>query len=166
MADFLSLSCPSCGGKLQITSDIERFACSYCGTEQIVKRGGGIISLTPVIDGLKNIKVGVDKTSSELALIRLNREILELENSIRVSLTWFTGRISNTTHIKPGMNIDVLLKIIEYEIEQNKIRAELNPTFANPFYEFTHRFNSLKTLVFGLREKQAEVRKHKEIVSQ
>ena len=37
--DIIALSCPSCGGKLQITSDIDRFACMHCGTESLVKRG-------------------------------------------------------------------------------------------------------------------------------
>jgi len=77
--DFVSLSCPSCGGKLQITSDIERFACSYCGIEHIVRRGGGIITLAPVVEGLKKVQTGVDKTASELAIQRLTREISELE---------------------------------------------------------------------------------------
>lgn len=77
--DFVTLSCPSCGGKLQITADIERFACSYCGTEHIVRRSGGIISLAPVVEGLKKVQTGVDKTASELAIQRLTREIAELE---------------------------------------------------------------------------------------
>jgi hypothetical protein len=77
--DFVTLSCPSCGGKLQITSDIERFACSYCGIEHIVRRGGGIITLAPFVEGLKGVQIGVDKTASELAIQRLTREISELE---------------------------------------------------------------------------------------
>ncbi|MFN3333721.1 MAG: hypothetical protein ACK47M_14535 [Caldilinea sp.] len=40
MADFVSLTCPACNGKLQIGKDLERFACGYCGTEFIVNRGG------------------------------------------------------------------------------------------------------------------------------
>jgi len=40
MADFVSLTCPSCNGKLQIGKDLDRFACGYCGTEFVVNRGG------------------------------------------------------------------------------------------------------------------------------
>ena len=82
MSDFVTLSCPSCGGKLQITNDIERFACGYCGKEHIVKRGGGIVTLSPVVDGLKRIQAGTDKTASELAILRLGSEITEIEKSI------------------------------------------------------------------------------------
>jgi sensor histidine kinase YesM len=80
MADYVSLTCPSCGGKLNITSDIERFACGHCGNEHIVKRGGGIVSLAPVIEHLIQVKNGVDKTASELAIKRLQEEIFTLES--------------------------------------------------------------------------------------
>lgn len=36
MADFVSLTCPSCNGKLQIGQELDRFACGYCGTEFVV----------------------------------------------------------------------------------------------------------------------------------
>lgn len=41
MADFVSLTCPPCNGKLRIGKDLDRFACGYCGTEFVVNRGGG-----------------------------------------------------------------------------------------------------------------------------
>lgn len=47
MADFVSLTCPSCNGKLQIGKDLEQFACGYCGTEFVVNRGGDF----PLTDG-------------------------------------------------------------------------------------------------------------------
>jgi ribosomal protein S27AE len=75
MVDFVTLSCPSCGGKLQIGHEIDRFACSHCGNEHVVKRSGGIVSLEPVIERLTKVQVGVDKTASELALVRLEKEI-------------------------------------------------------------------------------------------
>lgn len=73
MADFITLTCTNCGGKLQITQDIERFACGYCGIEHIVRRGSGIISIAPVVEGLKRIQEGTDKTASELAVVRLRK---------------------------------------------------------------------------------------------
>jgi hypothetical protein len=78
MLDLISLSCPSCNGKLQINSTIDRFACGYCGTEFMVNRGGGVISLAPVVEGLKRVEAGVDKTASELAIARLRQEIQSL----------------------------------------------------------------------------------------
>jgi predicted RNA-binding Zn-ribbon protein involved in translation (DUF1610 family)/ribosomal protein L40E len=52
MADFLTLSCPSCGNKLQITNDIDRFVCAACGNEHIVNRSGGVITLKTIIEDI------------------------------------------------------------------------------------------------------------------
>jgi hypothetical protein len=82
MGDFISLSCPSCGSKLKITNKIEQFSCGSCGNEIIVNRGGGIVFLAPVIEKLQGVKVGVDKTASELAIKRLKSEISKLENQL------------------------------------------------------------------------------------
>jgi hypothetical protein len=78
MSDFVTLTCPSCGGKLQITDDIDRFACAHCGSEHIVRRGGGVVSLAPVAEGLRQVQAGVDRTASELAIPRLEKEIADL----------------------------------------------------------------------------------------
>jgi uncharacterized membrane protein YidH (DUF202 family) len=79
MAAFVSLSCPSCGGKLQITPDIQRFACAHCGREQIVQRGEGTISLSPVVDAIHKVQVGVNQTAAELAIVRLQKELPEIQ---------------------------------------------------------------------------------------
>ena len=79
MPDFINLTCPSCGGKLQITSDIDRFACGHCGNELIVRRSGGAITVEPVVEGLRKVQAGVDKTASELAIVRLEGEIAHYE---------------------------------------------------------------------------------------
>jgi uncharacterized small protein (DUF1192 family) len=82
MGSLVTLTCPSCSGKLQITPEIDRFACGYCGTEFAVNRGAGIVSLSPVVEGLKRVERGVDKTASELAIARLDRDIGVLSNEL------------------------------------------------------------------------------------
>jgi hypothetical protein len=52
MADFLTFSCPSCGHKLQITDDIDRFDNAACRNEHIVNRNGGNATLKSLIDGI------------------------------------------------------------------------------------------------------------------
>lgn len=37
MADFITLVCESCGGKLHLTEQVNRFVCPYCGHEHLVK---------------------------------------------------------------------------------------------------------------------------------
>ncbi len=82
MIDMVILTCPSCGGKLSISGDIERFACGYCGSEMVVRRGGGIISLAPVVDRLKIIEIHTDKTASELAILRLKAELNDINKEM------------------------------------------------------------------------------------
>ena len=79
MSEWITLTCPSCGGKLHVTCNMERFTCANCGNEHIVKRQGGAIYLEPVYKTLQNIRVGTDKTASELAILRLKTEIEEIE---------------------------------------------------------------------------------------
>jgi hypothetical protein len=87
MTDFISLTCPSCGGKLQITPDIERFACQNCGNEHIVRRSGGIVSIAPIEAGLSKIQAGTDKTAAELAYKRTKEEFQDMENRLENVLT-------------------------------------------------------------------------------
>lgn len=79
MSDLITLSCPSCGGKLEITEDVQQFACAHCGTEHRVNRSASIVSLSPLVEGIRNVQSGVDKTASELAIKRLKGEIASLE---------------------------------------------------------------------------------------
>lgn len=49
MPDFITLSCPACGGKLEITFDLSQFACAQCGSELVVRRTSSTVSLVPVL---------------------------------------------------------------------------------------------------------------------
>lgn len=85
MTDAVSvvLSCSNCGARLEITPDIDRFVCLHCGSQQIVRRGGGIISLQPLVQGVERVQRGTDKTAAELAIPRLTKEIAEVEEELR-----------------------------------------------------------------------------------
>lgn len=69
---------PFVWGKLEFTEDIERFACGYCGNEHLVRRGGGVVSLQPVLEKLEEVQATTERAASELAIPRLEREIKEL----------------------------------------------------------------------------------------
>jgi DNA-directed RNA polymerase subunit RPC12/RpoP len=74
----IPLKCVNCGAKLEITPDMDRFACGYCGTEQLVERKGGTIALKGVEEAISRVQVGTDKTAAELALPRLEKELEEV----------------------------------------------------------------------------------------
>lgn len=81
--EIINLKCPSCAGALEVTSDMDRFACGYCGSEQMVVRQGGTVSLKLVTDAISRVQVGTDKTAAELALKRLEGEIRNAEDACR-----------------------------------------------------------------------------------
>jgi hypothetical protein len=95
-SDFITLSCPNCGGRLQITPDVERFACQFCGYEHIVRRSGGIVSLEPVMKmmgqlnntigyvgaGMNRLGFNTEKQAAEVTIKRLKEEIAELQTSL------------------------------------------------------------------------------------
>ena len=76
--DFIRLSCPSCSAKLKVTADMDRFACLHCGTEVLVKRGEGTISLFPVVEAIRGVQRGVDMIAAELTIARLRDDLREL----------------------------------------------------------------------------------------
>jgi DNA-directed RNA polymerase subunit RPC12/RpoP len=85
VAEIIKLACPSCGAKLELTEDVERFACSHCGNEHIVVRRGGIVSLKPVLEALEQVEAGTDRAASELAMARLEKEIYFLREELSKS---------------------------------------------------------------------------------
>ena len=97
MSDLITLACPSCGAQLQITQDLERFACSHCGHQHIVRRSGGVVSLAPVLDQLAQVRAGVDRTASELAIPRLEKELAELSNQRTAFATESELLVQSTT---------------------------------------------------------------------
>ena len=79
MADIITLTCPKCGGKLEITPDIERFACAHCGNEHLVRRGIGVVTLAPVIESMNGLRRATDRTAAELAIRRVKDELAGLD---------------------------------------------------------------------------------------
>jgi len=79
MADFVTLTCPTCGGKLHITPDLDRFACAHCGNEHLVKRSEGVIAIQPLAESLTGLRRATDRTASELAIRRLTDDVAQLQ---------------------------------------------------------------------------------------
>ena len=75
MLRSVSLSCASCGSNLEVTQEMDRFACGYCGVSQIVQRSGGTITLRRMTEAINLVQAGTDKTAAELALKRLSGEL-------------------------------------------------------------------------------------------
>lgn len=163
MADFVTLTCPNCGGKLQITKDIDRFACGHCGNEHIVKRAGGVISLQPVVIGLQKVQMAVDKTASELAINRLKAEIHDVERELGSKIDWFM-------HIqgyppKP-QNVSYRGVLTTMEEELNTLKSGLLHFIAGRrIAELQAVITDVHRLIDVLEDKRAELKRHEGIVS-
>ncbi len=75
------LSCPSCKNALEIGGDVERFACARCGTEYMVNRQGGIVTLTPTVELLQ--EEGFEEAAKRL----LRYEVEQIEKDLEVEMT-------------------------------------------------------------------------------
>jgi predicted RNA-binding Zn-ribbon protein involved in translation (DUF1610 family) len=101
----LTLKCLQCGASLEIKNSVSQFACGYCGANQIVERSGGAVSLSLITDAIYQVRAGTDKTAAELAIVRLQNELHQLEyhhayqaklddNSIELRRKQATGNIA------------------------------------------------------------------------
>jgi hypothetical protein len=69
MADLITLNCPTCGGNLQVTNDVERFVCAHCGNAHIVDPGVRVESLAAEVSELR----------AESNVRRLQKQMLALQ---------------------------------------------------------------------------------------
>lgn len=115
--DFITLSCPSCGGKLQITPDMDRFACPFCGIEHLVRRSDGAVSLSPVLEGLKRVEgrfdqvlTSSDRMAAEQTVRRLLTEIPDLQNRIAQQETQV--RNYGTRNVRKALALSIIIAVI------------------------------------------------------
>ncbi len=86
MADLLTLNCPTCGGQLQVTNDVDRFVCAHCGN-------------THIVDPDVRVKSLVEELRDESRLRRLAQEISMLEgqrNSTRTEIEQIKSAVAST----------------------------------------------------------------------
>jgi DNA-directed RNA polymerase subunit RPC12/RpoP len=81
VSDIITLTCPTCGGKLQIMPALDRFACAHCGNEHLVKRSEGVIALQPLTESLGDLRRATERTASEMAMRRLADELMDLREA-------------------------------------------------------------------------------------
>lgn len=80
---MIKLSCRSCGAKLELTDDIDRFTCLHCGSEWLVNRSGGIASLKAVEDKLEDVVSATKDIVEELKAGKSKEAILR-EEQLRI----------------------------------------------------------------------------------
>jgi hypothetical protein len=162
MSSIVTLSCPSCNGKLQITQNIDRFACGYCGTEFLVDRGGGIVSLAPVLEGLNRVERGVDRTASELAIARLQKEIAPLVEQRRS-----TSRQSAVGAMITGVIcLFVALQVSGSGVALSIFMFVAILCFLGGYFIWTDTSRQWQALDTKIAAKHEEIKKHQAIIKQ
>ncbi len=100
---MIKLSCKSCGAKLELTEDVDRFSCGFCGNEFLVERKGGMVVLKDVHESLKRIE-----QTSEAA--RENTQVL----ADQVRLPKMKKRIVELEQERDGIDLQPLMENPEY----------------------------------------------------
>ncbi len=76
MADLMTLNCPTCGGRLQVTNDVDRFVCAHCGNAHIVDPGVRVESLAGELDQIR-LTMDIRQAEDSLAVLRKRKLALE-----------------------------------------------------------------------------------------
>jgi predicted RNA-binding Zn-ribbon protein involved in translation (DUF1610 family) len=72
MTNTLILTCHTCGSRLEVAPEIERFACAHCGSEWVVRRSGGVVALASA----------AEETASRSRVAELRSEIEDLQEDL------------------------------------------------------------------------------------
>ena len=75
MADLITLTCPMCGGSLQITNDVDRFVCAHCGNAHVIDPGARVESLAAEVSMLR-AETGIRRLHQELGILIEKRDQL------------------------------------------------------------------------------------------
>jgi len=87
---FLTLQCPSCGGKSSFSSNSNRFVCQYCGNEHIfhlpAQRADAVLALKGGVD--RALRARLRPVSPRPGKVRLKKD----DQSLRLSWRWFSSK--------------------------------------------------------------------------
>lgn len=116
MGEFIALTCPSCGGQLQIQNNLQKCFCAHCGTELLLKQDDhGMLIPIQARDlqasaKLKEIQFSV--TATELLksqIVVLEEQFNQIRNNFMANIITIRGArcfkdYEKENHISPGIN--------------------------------------------------------------
>lgn len=134
--DFITLTCPSCGGKLEISSNTTSLKCPNCGNEHIVRRDAANIFL----ESFARCPVCGRNDKSEKVSSIIRSQTHELNGSIPVSRTYTdnNGKVSSYTSTQPFTGTQI-----------SNLAQSLQPP-QQPLFPQKHRFGNYFWLGFVL----------------
>jgi predicted RNA-binding Zn-ribbon protein involved in translation (DUF1610 family) len=80
MRNLITLTCPSCGGRLEVTNNTEQYVCVHCGNAHIVDPGVRAESLEKEVEQIR-LKVDIRHAEEDLKILRERQATLETQIS-------------------------------------------------------------------------------------
>ncbi len=75
MSSLITLTCPSCGGRLEVTNQAERYVCVHCGNAHVIDPGVRAESLAKEVEQMR-LKMDIRQMEEDLlALCKRQAEI-------------------------------------------------------------------------------------------
>ncbi len=94
MSNLITLTCPSCGGQLEVTNDVDRFVCAHCGNAHLIDPSERAAALTKEVDQLR-LKMDIRQVEDDLATLRERQSTIEAklkaerdERKLILTLIW------------------------------------------------------------------------------
>src|SRR5690349_6930294 len=109
MNNPIVLQCSKCGGRLDITPDMEMFACGYCGTPQIVRRVGNTISLKQIGEDVAGVKAATDRIATELRIRRLRDDLAVIQKEREQLCQLHTQTVEEINKQHGGIFVTIVL---------------------------------------------------------
>lgn len=81
---LVSMTCPNCAAAVKVAATTDTFVCSYCSSSLMVDRGAAVPELRRFEASMTKLERGTDRVSSELALVRLTKELEKVEYQLIV----------------------------------------------------------------------------------
>ncbi len=88
MANFITLACPSCGGRLRRTAEVGWFVCEHCNYEHLIKHRDKVVASAPSITQEERLRLRqemmrpLSPSEKLLAAQRAKSEIATLEKEV------------------------------------------------------------------------------------
>ncbi|HTP08074.1 MAG TPA: zinc ribbon domain-containing protein [Anaerolineae bacterium] len=78
MSNLITLTCPSCGGRLEVTNNTERYVCAHCGNTHIVDPGERAESLANEVEQMR-LKMDIRQVEEDLTTLRERLTAIEAQ---------------------------------------------------------------------------------------
>jgi predicted RNA-binding Zn-ribbon protein involved in translation (DUF1610 family) len=80
MSNLITLTCPSCGGRLEVTNNTERYVCAHCGNSHIVDPSERAESLAGEVEQMR-LRMDIRQMEENLKTLRERRAAIEAQLS-------------------------------------------------------------------------------------